>query len=64
MDFSDAYLKTLGIIVALLMGSVALANWLNRRHGGFMKGWAGALFIAVCWSAGMVFIFLKVHGDG
>lgn len=62
MDFSNAYLQLLGAILLALMGSVAIANWLNRRHGGFMKGWSGAIFIAVCWIAVMVFIVLRVRG--
>ena len=61
MDFSDTYLQTFGVISAALMGSTALANWLNRRHGGFMKGWAGALFIAICWTAALAFIALRVR---
>lgn len=61
MDFSDNYLQVLAIVLAALMGSVELINWLNRRHGGFVKGWAGAIFIGVCWTAAMVFIVLKVR---
>jgi len=60
MDFSDRYLVLLGAILAMLTGLVALVNWLNRKHGGFVRGWAGAIFIGVCWLAALVFIVLKL----
>lgn len=62
MDFSNTYLQILGAILLALMGSIAIANWLNRRHGGFLKGWGGAIFIAICWIAVMALIALKVRG--
>lgn len=62
MDFSDANLQILGMALAVLMGAIALANWLNRRHGGFLKGWAGMVFIAVCWIAALVLIALRARG--
>ena len=62
MDFSAAYLQILALTLALLMGTIALVNWLNRRHGGFLKGWAGMVFIAVCWIATLVFIVLRARG--
>ena len=37
MDFSAAYLQILALTLALLMGTIALVNWLNRRHGGFLN---------------------------
>ncbi|HTI96373.1 MAG TPA: hypothetical protein VL425_07690 [Rudaea sp.] len=61
MDFSDPYLQILALGLALLMGTIALVNWLNRRHGGFLKGWAGMVFIAVCWIAALIFIALRVR---
>lgn len=61
MDFSDKYLVLLAAVLALLTGLVALANWLNRRHGGFVRGWAGAIFIGVCWLAALAFIMLKLR---
>lgn len=61
MDFSDPYLQILALGLALLMGAIALVNWLNRRHGGFLKGWAGMVFIAVCWIAALIFIALRVR---
>jgi len=60
MDFSDKYLEVLGAFLAVLMGLVAIVNWLNRKHGGFARGWAGAIFIGVCWIAGLVLIVLKL----
>ena len=62
MDFSETYLQIFALVLAVLMGAIALANWLNRRHGGFLKGWAGMVFIAVCWIAALVFIALRVRG--
>jgi hypothetical protein len=62
MDFSETYLQIFALVLAVLMGVIALANWLNRRHGGFLKGWAGMVFIAVCWIAALLFIALRVRG--
>ncbi len=62
MDFSAPYLQVLSIVLAVLMGAAAFANWLNRRRGGFMRGWEGAIFIAVCWIAALVLILLRVRG--
>jgi hypothetical protein len=56
MDFSDNYLRMLAVVLAVLMGMVEFVNWLNRKRGGFVRGWAGAIFIGVCWTAAMVFI--------
>jgi hypothetical protein len=61
MDFSDKYLLWLAVFLAVLMGLVELANWLNRKHGGFVRGWAGAIFITVCWVAAMAMIVLKLR---
>ena len=60
MDLSNHYLQVLGVVLAVVMGGIALANWLNRRHGGFLRGWAGAVFIGICWFAAIVAIVLKV----
>ncbi len=62
MDFSDGYLQILALFLAVLMGAVELANWLNRRHGGFVRGWASAIFIGVCWIAALAMIMLRVRG--
>lgn len=62
MDFSDKYLQALAATLAVLMGLVALVNWLNRKHGGFVRGWAGAIFIGVCWVAALASIYLKLKG--
>lgn len=62
MDFSDTYQQIVAVALAVLMGAIALVNWLNRRHGGFLKGWAGMVFIAVCWIAALVFIALRARG--
>lgn len=62
MDFSDTFQQILALALVVLMGAIALANWLNRRHGGFLKGWAGMVFIAVCWIAALVFIVLRARG--
>ena len=60
MDFSDRYLEVLGVAAAFAMTVVALINWLNRKHGGFVKGWAGAIFIGVCWIGAVAIILLKL----
>lgn len=47
------------IIVSLIVASVAvtaLANWFYRRRGGVAVGWAGALFIGLCWIAAFALI--------
>jgi hypothetical protein len=61
MDYSDKYLEVLAAFLAVLMGLVAVANWLNRKHGGFVRGMAGAIFIGVCWVAVLTLIVLKLR---
>ena len=60
MSFSDKYLQMLGAVLAVSMAIVAAANWLNRKHGGFARGWAGAIFIAVCWFGALSVIVYKL----
>lgn len=62
MDLSNHQLQVLGIVLAVVMGAIALGNWLNRRHGGFLRGWAGAVFIGICWIAAITVIVLRVAG--
>ena len=62
MDFSNPFLQVIAVVLGFLMALVAGANWLNRRHGGFMRGWSGAVFISVCWIAAIALIMLKVRG--
>ena len=62
MDFSNPFLQAIAVVMALLMSLVAAVNWLNRRHGGFMRGWSGAVFISVCWIAAIALIMMKVQG--
>lgn len=61
MDFSDPYMQTLGIVLAAVMGTIAGANWLNRRHGGFLRGLAGGVFIAICWFGVLGAIVLRLQ---
>jgi len=61
MDFAQRYNAVLLIVLLAVLSAIALINWLNRRHGGFMKGWAGAVFIAVCWTAAIAYIVLQVR---
>lgn len=61
MDFSDSYMQTLGIVLTAVMAAVAGANWLNRRHGGFLRGWAGGVFIAICWFGVLGAIVLRLE---
>ena len=54
--FTDNFLAILATALAFLLGTTALANWLLRARGGFLKGWAGAVFIAACWIGGLALI--------
>jgi len=62
MNFSDKYLQIFCVAVALSMALVAMGNWLNRKHGGFLKGWGGAVFIAVCWFGAIAWIVVRLQG--
>jgi len=61
MDFSDPYMQLLGIVIAAVMAAIAGVNWLNRRHGGFLRGWAGGVFIAICWFGVIGAILLRLN---
>lgn len=60
MNFSDQTLPLLGIVLALPMMLVALLNWLLRNRGGFARGWAGAIFVGMCWTVGMILIVARL----
>lgn len=62
MNLSDQLFLILGIILCLPMAVVALLNWLLRNRGGFARGWAGAIFVGMCWIAGMALIVFKALG--
>lgn len=62
MNLSDQIYLILGVVLGLPMLVVALLNWLLRNHGGFARGWAGAIFVGICWAAGMILIVSKVVG--
>ena len=55
MNFSDQTYLALGITLGLL-------NWVLRNHGGFARGWAGAIFVGICWAAGLAIIVVKTFG--
>jgi hypothetical protein len=59
--FLDRYVEVLLAVLLTAMGVVAAINWLNRKHGGFLKGWAGAVFIAIGWMTAMAYVLLKVR---
>jgi len=59
--FTDNFLIILAIVLAILLGITALANWLLRSRGGFLKGWAGAVFIGACWIAGLALIVSELE---
>jgi hypothetical protein len=60
MNFSEAFLLNLSIVLAVSMAMLAVLNWVFRKHGGTAKGWAGAVFIGICWIAALVFIIKKL----
>jgi len=57
----DNALQILFLTLAIVMAVVGALNWLNRRHGGFARGWAGAIFIGICWGAAILVIWTKVN---
>lgn len=61
MNFFDQTYLTIGIVLSLPMMMVALLNWALRNHGGFARGWTGAIFVGICWVASMVVIVLKAR---
>jgi len=62
MNFFDQTYLTIGVVLGLPMAMVALLNWTLRNRGGFARGWAGAIFVGICWAAGLVIIALKARG--
>lgn len=60
MNLSNQIYVILGIALALPMAIVALLNWLLRDRGGFARGWAGAIFVGMCWTLGMILIVARV----
>jgi len=59
--FTDNFLAILAIVLTVLLGGTAFANWLLRARGGFLKGWAGAVFISACWIAGLALIVSELE---
>ena len=62
MNFSDQTYLALGIMLGLPMVMLGLLNWVLRNHGGFARGWAGAIFVGICWAAGLAIIIFKTFG--
>lgn len=62
MNLSDQLYLILAVVLGLPMVVVALLNWLLRNRGGFARGWAGAIFVGMCWAAGMALIVSKALG--
>lgn len=60
LNLSDQLYLLLGLALGLPMAVVALFNWLFRHRGGFARGWAGAIFVGLCWATGMVLILSRV----
>jgi len=58
---TNKFLEILFCVLAAAMAAVGALNWLNRRHGGFVKGMGGAIFIGICWTAAILAIVLKVR---
>jgi len=61
MNATDTLLNILFVTLAVVMAVVGVLNWLNRRHGGFAKGFAGAFFIGICWAAAILIIVVRIH---
>lgn len=62
MNLSDQLYLILAVVLGLPMVVVALLNWVFRNRGGFARGWAGAIFVGMCWAAGMALIVFKAVG--
>jgi hypothetical protein len=62
MNLSNQIYLILGAVLGLPMVVVALLNWLLRDRGGFARGWAGAIFVALCWTVGMIIIVTRAVG--
>ncbi len=62
MNLSDQTYLIVGVALGLPMAIVALLNWLLRNHGGFARGWAGAIFVGLCWAVGMAIIVTRAVG--
>jgi hypothetical protein len=60
MNFSDESLLYLGVALAMPIATLTIVNWMRRDRGGFARGWTGAIFIGICWIAGLAFIIEKV----
>jgi|GEM_PF-1453812 len=60
MNSSYDDLTYIGIALAIPLAVVAILNWSFSRRGGFIRGWAGALFIGICWIAGLLLILERV----
>ena len=57
---NSIYLPILSVILASVMGTIALINWAMRARGGFIRGWAAPVFIALCWVSGIAVLFLRL----
>jgi hypothetical protein len=59
MNLSDQTYLLIGAVLGLPMLIVAALNLLLRNRGGFARGWAGAIFVTLCWTVGMVLIVTR-----
>ncbi|MFT3791777.1 MAG: hypothetical protein QM741_12050 [Rudaea sp.] len=60
MNFSDPTYLILALALALPMAILAVLNGLLRERGGFLRGWAGAIFVGLCWMAALGFIVRRL----
>jgi len=60
MNYSDPALVYLSVALAVPLAAMAMLNWAFRNRGGFARGWAGAVFIGICWIAAIVVIIERV----
>lgn len=62
MNLSDQTYLIIGAVIALPIAIVVMLNWLLRNRGGFARGWAGAVFVGLCWTVAMAIIVTRTIG--
>ena len=60
MNFADSTYVWLALVLAVPVSVLLIADFLLRKRGGVMRGWKGAVFIAMCWVASFALIIHRV----